>query len=427
MPRAIGDGSGIVVKEVKRKVGGRTVTERRLSVRVRHRDEVTGKIKSKWRRVENRTEAKAVQQELAAEVRARAGEIETGAADKTFGDLAELYEKTSLVEAEYRGGRKVAGRRSLRGMSAHLEWLCAQLGAARDDAGAWRGGVKLSAVTYERLAELRRRLLDTPVHVTKQNPAGRPRSVASVNRRLEILRNMLGVAARKGWLARNPFAAGPSLIAAADEVQRRRVLSYEEEERLLAECRSYTETREGKPPRNVFREHLRAVIICALDTAMRLGEILKLRWPDVDAMTEGGRRRLTIQQMNTKTLQERGAPVSKRLLTELERLRPLTSQRADGLVFGLTSNVKRSFAGACRDAGIDDLRFHDLRRTAATRLHREGMKIGEVARILGHSSTNTTYRYIGVDDETIDTAADLFDKMEDKRRALRKKKMTVVA
>lgn len=71
MPRALGDGSGLVVKKVKHKVGGRTVTETRLFVRVRYTDPATGTRRAKWRRVANRTEAKAVQQQLAAECRAQ--------------------------------------------------------------------------------------------------------------------------------------------------------------------------------------------------------------------------------------------------------------------------------------------------------------------------------------------------------------------
>jgi hypothetical protein len=51
----------------------------------------------------------------------------------------------------------------------------------------------------------------------------------------------------------------------------------------------------------------------------------------------------------------------------------------------------------------------------------------EVSRILGHSSITTTYRYIGVDETTIETAADLFDKMEEHRRELRKKRMSGAA
>jgi integrase len=420
MPRTIGDGRGLVEKKVKVKVNGRAVTETRLYARVRYTDE-TGKRRAKWKRVANRTEGKTAVQELAAEAR-RPVETLADLADKTFGDLANHYAAFSLIPAEYRDGRKVSGRRSLRGMDAHLARLAAHFGAERGESGAWSGGLPLSALDYERLVSLRAALLAAPVRVTDGDPTGRPRAIATVNRNLSLLRNMLNVAARKRWLTRNPFSDGPALINPADEVRRKRILSYEEEDRLLAQCVSYTETREGKPPRNVFRAHLRAIVVCALDTAMRCGEILKLRWRDLDAMAGGGRG-LTVQQMNTKTLEERGAPVSNRLRSELDRLRRESGGRPDALVFGVMSNVKRSFAGACRDAGVVGLRFHDLRRTAATRLHREGMPIGEVSRILGHSNVTTTYRYIGVDAETVERAADIFDRIEEKRREARKTRM----
>lgn len=216
-----------------------------------------------------------------------------------------------------------------------------------------------------------------------------------------------------------PFAAGPALISPADEVKRKRLLSFEEEDRLLAACVNRTETREGKPPVNVRRSHLRALVVCALDTGMRAGEIFKLRWRDVDAMKGGAARRLTVAQMNTKTLQERGAPVSRRLLEELEKLRGEKPCDPDDLVFGVRTSVKNSFAAACAEAGIEGLRFHDLRRTAATRLHRAGMPIAEVSRILGHADVTTTFRYIGVDEETTDRAASIFDMIDEERRAKR--------
>lgn len=426
MPRALGDGRGVVKKKVKRLVNGRAVTETRLFVRVRSKDEATGKRRSKWKRVANLTEAKAVQQQLAAELRSEK-EQPAAAAAKTFGDLATHYAATSLRPAEYRGGRKVSGRRSLSGLHRRLTMLCDFFGAraAEGEENVWKGGARLRSITHERLAELRAARFKAPVQVTERNPGGRPRSVATVNRELQMLRNMLSVAVGKRWLDRNPFRDPPDgrpLISTADEISRRRLLSFDEEDRLLAECVNRTELRPGKPPRNVRRAHLRAVIICALDTAMREGEIFKLRVRDLDAMTGGGRRELTVQQMNTKSLRERGAPISKRLRAEFDRLRSEKPWRPGDLVFGISSNVRRSFAGACRDAGITGLRFHDLRRTAATRLHREGMPIGELRHILGHADIKTTQIYIGVDDETTDRAADLLDRMEERREKERGRK-----
>jgi integrase len=88
---------------------------------------------------------------------------------------------------------------------------------------------------------------------------------------------------------RNPFDAGDQLISIADERHRERIISEAEEARLLAACC------------HPQRLHLRPIIICALYTGMRQGEILKLRWSDVDLAT----RKITVQSMNTKTLRAR--------------------------------------------------------------------------------------------------------------------------
>src|SRR5262249_27081703 len=103
------------------------------------------------------------------------------------------------------------------------------------------------------------------------------------------LRRMMNVAQRKGWIFRSPFAAGDSFISLADENKRERILTREEELKLLAACET------GQ------RTHLRAILICALDTGMRQGEIFALRWRDVDF--ENGL--LTIQAFHTKTMKER--------------------------------------------------------------------------------------------------------------------------
>lgn len=162
--------------------------------------------------------------------------------------------------------------------------------------------------------------------------------------------------------------------------------------------------------------------MCALDTAMREGEIFKLKVSDLLAYRSAGRS-ITIQQLNTKTLQERGAPVSRRLQAEFDRLLFPLRPYPEALLFGMTT-VKRSFAKACALAGITGLRFHDLRRTAATRLHRgapelgiPSMPIAEISRILGHSSINTTFRYIGVDADTTLRAAEMMDAIHEHRRA----------
>jgi integrase len=199
-----------------------------------------------------------------------------------------------------------------------------------------------------------------------------------------MLRRMLTVAQREGWILRNPFAAGDSLISLAAENKRERILTRDEEVKLLAAC---------KTPQ---RAHLKAILICALDTGMRQGEIFSLRWRDVDLEE----RILNIQAFHTKTMKERQVAITTRLAIELERLKASAPDDRDGLVFGILDNVKRSFTAARSKAGLKDLRFHDLRHTAATRLVGAHIPLSEVGRILGHTQANTTYRYVNANVET---------------------------
>ncbi|HLL73587.1 MAG TPA: site-specific integrase [Pyrinomonadaceae bacterium] len=408
MPRARGSGKGIVEKRVT--VKGRT----RIYVyaRVRYTDE-RGKSRAMWRRAANRTDAADVRQRILAELKERKARSEPQPRERvTFGELATSYAAASLIPAEYRDGRKIAGRRRPDAARATLARLCEHFGATAHptEPNTWTGGTLIEQITFEDLDALRLKLHETPARVRRvERGRGRkivrewyeerPRTIATVNRALGTLRHMLNIAARRGWITVNPFARGDRpLISTADEVIRKRLLTFEEEARLYEQCT-------GK------RAHLRAIIMCALDTAMREGEIFKLRVSDVRD------RQIVVRQENTKTLRERVVPVSRRLQNEIDRLLERKLNRPDDLLFGVTT-VKRSFAGACRDAGIEGLRFHDLRRTAATRLHRgvpesniQGMPIAEIARLLGHAQITTTFRYLAADDSTITHAADLIDQI----------------
>ncbi len=131
----------------------------------------------------------------------------------------------------------------------------------------------------------------------------RQRSIGTVHKELELLRRMFNVAVSNGWLMKNPFEMGDSLINPSDEKQRERILTKEEEEKLLAACFGP-------------RAHLRSIIVCALDTGMRRGEIFKLKWSDIDF--ENGI--INIKAFNTKTLRERQVAMTSRLSQELYTL-----------------------------------------------------------------------------------------------------------
>jgi integrase len=194
--------------------------------------------------------------------------------------------------------------------------------------------------------------------------------------------------------SRETRSVAAPLISAADEGKRSRILTLEEESRLLAAC---------DDPR---RSHLRAMIVCAIDTGMRRGEILKLRWRDVDFISNV----ITILALNTKTLTSRFVHMTPRLHTELEAIGPADP---DARVFGVTHTVKRSFTTARKKAGLLDVRFHDLRHTAATRLVRGGMSIAEVAGLLGHTQLTTTKRYLNADQQSRERAAHILSRNEE--------------
>jgi integrase len=316
------------------------------------------------------------------------GERVVEGARMTFKELADYYEQNYLFAAEYVEGRKTAGVRSPEKHRQRLKPLKEYFGRAPVRS--------ITTGAVERYK--RRRLSEDVIFRTKEGveTVRRQRAVASVNRELAALRRMYSVAQREGWVSRNPCHAARALISPADEVRRTRIITREEEGRLLEACK-------GR------REYLRAVIVCALDTGMRHGEIVSLRWSDVDFE----RKTVTVRAFNTKTATTRTVGVTDRLAGEL-LLMP-EALRADGerLVFGIRGGVAKIFRKVSDAVALPDVRFHDLRHTAATRLVRSGMPLPEVARILGHSSPTTTYRYINPDDSTVQRATGLLATYED--------------
>jgi len=106
-------------------------------------------------------------------------------------------------------------------------------------------------------------------------------------------------------------------------------------------------------------------------------------------------------------MRERQVAMTPRLELELRQLRQAAPPDWTGLVFGIKDTVKRSFDTAKRNANLKDVRFHDLRHTAATRLVQGHIPISEVGRVLGHTQTNTTYRYVNANAETARRATDV--------------------
>lgn len=151
------------------------------------------------------------------------------------------------------------------------------------------------------------------------------------------------------------------------------------------------------------REHLKAIVIFALDTFMRKSEIFKIHWKDIDL----DNRLITIPAIITKTGKSRMVPVSSRLSAELATLK--RSEPAAAKVFGIETDADSASDSALEAAGIDDLRFHDLRGTGITRMLRAGLLAAEVMKISGHTVFKTFLKYVRQDESGNSNAASLLD------------------
>lgn len=200
---------------------------------------------------------------------------------------------------------------------------------------------------------------------------------ATVKRDLGIISHLFEVA-RKEWgiPVHNPVR--DIKLPPSSRARERRLLPGElgqdsEATRLLTACRK---------ARNRF---LLPIVQLAIETAMRRGELVGLRWEHIDLT-----RRIA-HLPDTKNGESRTVPLSSAAIKVLRGLpRSLNGQVFPGLT---TEAIKLAFVRARRNAGLEDLHFHDLRHEATTRLFEKGLNIMEVASITGHKDLRMLRRY----------------------------------
>lgn len=323
------------------------------------------------------------------------GEKFFDAAKMTFAQLCDYYERHYLTEPEYFNERKISGLRDWKRRKAMVKTFRQSFGAR-----------KIREITYGDMMSFRRERLQAKTKANKQ------RTITTVNRELSALRRIFNIALREGFVLKNPFNCGESLIQTSAERKRERILTFEEEQRLFAACevRTKTYSRYGKEITSIDdlerRKHLKPFLISLLDTGARKSEMLKLIWRDVDFE----HRLITFQALNTKTLKTRRVAITQRLYDELQVLWENSNGDLSAVVFGIRDNVRRSFSTALKIAGIkeggvDGISLHSMRHTFATRLVKGQIPIQIAARILGHSQISTSYRYISANDESLFEAA----------------------
>ena len=191
-------------------------------------------------------------------------------------------------------------------------------------------------------------------------------SPATVNRKLACLKHIFSKAIQWDMADSNPVKKVRLL---KENNERLRYLTNEEIHGLLENCAA----------------HLRPIVICALFTGMRKGEILKLKWEDVDLEQK------IIFVRNSKHSMTGEIPLSDHLADAMRNLKfksPYVFCNEDGKPF---VDIKNGFDGAVRRAGIKD--FHDLRHTFASHLVMAGVDLIAVKELPGHKTINITLRY----------------------------------
>ncbi len=204
----------------------------------------------------------------------------------------------------------------------------------------------------------------------------KPRTVARINREMALLRHMFNKAVSWGWLEFNPFLRGETLFA-KEKNARTRYLTPEESVKLLAECSN----------------HLRPIVETAINTGMRKGEILALRWEWVQGTW------INLPHGICKSGEGRAVPINQAQLEVFKEVRGQVELKSPYVFPSIVlsdvpyNTIRKGFEAACRRAGIVNFRFHDLRHTCASWMVMAGASLKAVQEQLGHKTLAMTMRY----------------------------------
>ncbi|HXX74407.1 MAG TPA: tyrosine-type recombinase/integrase [Nitrospiraceae bacterium] len=198
---------------------------------------------------------------------------------------------------------------------------------------------------------------------------------ATINRELATLKKAFNLARREWeWCTDNPVCR---VSMEKEHNTRDRWLTMEEEQQLLAAAAPW----------------LRELVVFALYAGMRMGEILALTWAGVDLF------RRTVTVVRSKNGERRTIPVNATVLDLLKHKYAARPRSIDIVFHSQThtpldgSNIRRALIAALDIAKIQDLHFHDLRHTFATRMVQARVDLYKVQRLLGHKSPIMTQCY----------------------------------
>jgi integrase len=268
----------------------------------------------------------------------------------TLGDLIDRYIRDVLPTKP----------KSQRKQSAQLGWWKGRLGK-----------YLLSDVTPALIVEHRDLLMQGAT------VRGKQRSPATVVRYMAVLSHAFTIAVKEwGWLDDTPMR---KVTKPKEPRGRIRFLSEDERRRLLHSCKN------SKSPL------LYPVVVLALSTGMRQGEVMNLSWKDVDLDKK------SIVLHNTKNGERRSVPLAGHAFTLL--LEHSKRRRLDTFLLFPGQDPKKpidlryAWETALTEAKIEDFRFHDLRHSAASYLAMGKATLAEIADILGHKTLQMVKRY----------------------------------
>lgn len=203
----------------------------------------------------------------------------------------------------------------------------------------------------------------------------KPIKPATVNRELMCVSGALTEALKRGYIDRNPVVGVSQLPEHNDRL---RWLTAQEEERLL-----------GYAP-----DFLKPIILTALHSGLRRGEIMRLKWADVD------QEQRLIRVVESKSHKTRYIPINATLLAVLESIDVFMGEKGPSpYVFTNPAtgtryeDVSHAFDRAATKAGFDDVTFHTTRHTFASRMAQRGIPLKAIQELLGHGSMQMTMRY----------------------------------
>jgi len=242
----------------------------------------------------------------------------------------------------------------------------------------------------------------------KQVPAPR---LATVNSHLTLLKGVLTKATMWKILA-SPHALVDVKPLKTDKTGRLRYLSIDEESRLRARLIARDERRrQRREQANAWRrergyqewpaenpDHLTPIVLLALNTGLRKGEIFNLRWTDIEwtlaQVTVRGESDERLE--GSKSRQTRYVPLNREAVDTLKAWQ--VASPLDGYVFpgdddARVTDIKKAWLPLVKAAKLTNFTFHDLRHTFASKLVMAGVDLNTVRELLGHSDIKMTLRY----------------------------------